>query len=137
MHEKHEWAVRLERLERENRSMKRWSAAALVLGGVGLLASAATVCDSVSAERFVVRDSRGQERVRLTAYETGGVPKLSFLNQKGQTVFSMGVCEKNQGYIEVQGEHGSARSSLVVRDGQAMLQPIAKGEGESTAKAGM
>ena len=89
------------------------------------------------AEKWIVRDSRGKERVRLTAYETGGVPKLSVLNEKGQTVFSMGVCEKNKGYIEVTGASGLARSSFVVQDGRAILEPVAAGEKTGEPRAGM
>lgn len=129
--------ARMDRLERQNRSLKRWGMAAAVLGGVGMLASAAAVCDSVSAERFVVRDSRGKERVRLTAYETGGVPKLSFLDDKGKTVFSLGVCEKNSGYIEVTGSNGLARSAFSVQDGRAVLEPVAKSEVPSEPRTGM
>src|SRR6185295_4953524 len=106
--------VRLDRLERENRNLKRWGLAALVFTGVGVLGAAATVCDSVSAERFIVRDTRGTERVRLTAYETGGSPKLTFLNEKGQGVFSLGVSDKSTGYIEVTGANGPVRSALAV-----------------------
>ena len=132
-----ELAVRLENLERENRTLKRWGVAALVLGSVGILGSAAAVCDSVSAERFVVRDSRGKERVRMTAYETGGVPKLSFLNDKGQAVFSMGVCEKNTGYIEVVGATGPVRSTFCVQDGRAVLQSPNDAPASGEPKVGM
>lgn len=117
--------ARMDRLERESRKWKRVGIAALALASVGVLGSALTVCDSVSAERFIVRDARGKERVRLTAYETGGIPKLSFLNDKGQTVFSLGVCEANKGYIEVQGANGLARSAFTVQDGRAVLDPVA------------
>lgn len=129
--------VRMETLERQNRSLKRWALAALAFTGIGILASAAAVCDSVSAERFLVHDSRGRERVRLTAYETGGVPKLSFLDDKGKTVFSLGVCEKNCGYIEVSGANGLARSAFKVEDGRAVLEPVAKAAASAETKAGM
>ena len=128
---------RLDRLERENRSLKRWSIALLALCSIGALGSAITVCDSVSAERFIVRDSAGKERVRLTAYETGGVPKLSFLNDKGKVVFSLGVCDQNKGYIEVTGVNGLARSSFVVQDGHAVLEPVAASDKAAEPRTGM
>ncbi|MBK8178029.1 MAG: hypothetical protein IPK67_03860 [Planctomycetes bacterium] len=124
MQQAQELLARLDRLERENRKWKRLGVAALALASVGALGSALTVCDSVSAERFIVRDSSGKERVRLTAYETGGIPKLSFMNDRGQTVFSLGVCEKNKGYIEVNGANGLARSAFTVQDGRAILDPV-------------
>ncbi len=137
MQQVHDLVSRLDRLERENRSLKRWSMALLALGSVGALGSAVAVCDSVSAERFIVRDSGGKERVRLTAYETGGVPKLSFLNDKGKVVFSMGVCDQNKGYIEVTGVNGLARSSFVVRDGNAVLEPVASTNKAAEPRTGM
>ena len=137
MQQVHDLLARMDHLERQNRSLKRWGMAALVFGVVGVLGSAAAVCDSVSAERFLVRDSRGKERVRLTAYETGGVPKLSFLNDKGQVVFSLGVCEKNTGYIEVTGANGLARSAFSVQDGRAVLEPVAKSDLPSEPRTGM
>ncbi|HTF88673.1 MAG TPA: hypothetical protein VK843_09705 [Planctomycetota bacterium] len=137
MQQDHDLVVRLDRLERENRNLKRWSLAALAFAGVGILGSAAAVCDVVSAERFIVRDTRGNERVRLTAYETGGVPKLSFLNEKGQCVFSLGVTDKSTGYIEVSGANGPVRSALAVQDGRAVLEPVAKTEPIGDSKAGM
>ena len=137
MQQVHDLVVRLDRLERENRNLKRWSLAALVFAGVGVLGAAATVCDSVSAERFIVRDTRGNERVRLTAYETGGAPKLTFLNEKGLTVFSLGVTEKNTGYIEVNGANGPVRSAFAVQDGRAVLEPVSKAEQSGDSKAGI
>ncbi|HUR29435.1 MAG TPA: hypothetical protein VM509_14695 [Planctomycetota bacterium] len=137
MQQDHDLIVRLDRLERQNRSLKRWSLAAVVLGGVGMLGAAATVCDSVSAERFIVRDTRGNERVRLTAYETGGSPKLTFSNEKGQAVFSLGVSDKSAGYIEVVGANGPVRSSFAVQDGRAVIEPVAKTEHIGDSKAGM
>ena len=124
MQQAQDMVARLDRLERENRSLKRWAVALVAVGAIGALGSALTVCDSVSAERFIVRDTSGKERVRLTAYETGGVPKLSFLNDKGKVVFSLGVCDQNKGYIEVTGSNGLARSSFVVQDGRAVLEPV-------------
>ena len=132
MQQAHDLVVRLDRLERENRNLKRWGFAALVFGGVGMLGAAATVCDSVSAERFIVRDTRGNERVRMTAYETGGIPKLSFLNERGQPIFSLGVTDKNTGYIEVAGANGVVRSAFGIQDGRAVLEPVA-----SEPKSGM
>ncbi len=137
MQQAHDLAVRLDRLERENRTLKRWAMGLCALASVGVLGSALAVCDSVSAERFIVRDSRGKERVRLTAYETGGVPKLSFLDEKGRTVFSLGVCEKNSGYVEVTGVNGLARSAFAVQDGRAVLTPVATADKSAEPRSGM
>ena len=125
---------RLTRLENHNRRWKRWTTASLCLTGLGVLGAAATVCDSVSAERFVLRDTRGRERVRLSAYETGGPPRLAFHDQQGKEVFALGVGEDGRGFLEVLGasDH-AARSLFSVVDGRAVLEP-AKSADQSSAK---
>ncbi len=116
---------RLSALERQNRRLRGWTLASAGLALAGVLGAAATVCDVVSAERFVLRDARGHERVRLTAYETGGPPQLAFLNEKGKEIFKLGVSEQGQGFLEVQNADGKpARSHFAVVDGCAVLEPM-------------
>lgn len=120
-----EFDRRLATLESQNRGLRRLAAASLGLTALGLLGAAAAVCDSVSAERFVLRDARGRERVRLTAYETGGPPRLVFLDDEGKEVFGMGVCEQGRGFIEVvSNDRSMARSNFAVVDGRAVLEPV-------------
>jgi hypothetical protein len=56
-----ELLTRIESLERKNRRIVGAGAAVLALGAIGLV-SARTVCDTVTAERFVLRDAQGQQR---------------------------------------------------------------------------
>lgn len=89
-----ELTVRLERLEQQNRNLKRWGAGlALGLGLVGL-ASAKLVCDTVTGERLVLHDTSGRTRVTVDAYG-GDSPSLVFHGRDGRASAKMGVDEKS------------------------------------------
>jgi len=65
---------RLERVERENRRMKRAGAAVLLLAGAALLAGQAAPKGrtTIEAQEIVLRDGDGKARLKLTASEHGG-----------------------------------------------------------------
>ncbi|MBK7644039.1 MAG: hypothetical protein IPJ19_13475 [Planctomycetes bacterium] len=91
--ESHELNVRVERLEKQNKSLKRLGAGlALGLGLLGL-ASAKMVCDTVTGERLVIHDSSGRTRVSVDAY-TSDTPGLVFHNRDGRASARMGVNEQ-------------------------------------------
>ena len=119
---------RLESLERQNRSLKRWGGAALACTLVlGLSSMASSMCKTVWAERFVLQDSSGRERGHFDAYETGGAAKLALLNAKGQNVVTLGVSDEGTPYFELQGKDGPVRSNLVVSaEGATKLESVAK-----------
>lgn len=101
-----ELLTRIESLERKNRRIVGAGVAVLALGAVGLV-SARTVCDTVSAERFVLRDAQGQQRGVFTAYETGGAPQFSLLDKKGKPMAVIAV-EKDGAFLtlaDATGEH--------------------------------
>ena len=85
--------VRLERLEKQNRNLKRWGAGLAL--GVGLLglASAKLVCDPVTGERLVLHDTSGRTRVTVDAYGSES-PSLVFHARDGRATAKMGVNEK-------------------------------------------
>jgi len=86
--------VRLERLEKQNKTLKRWGAGlALGLGLLGL-ASAKLVCDTVSGERLVLHDPSGKTRVMVDAYGSDS-PSLVFQNREGRPTAKIGVDEKS------------------------------------------
>ena len=98
-----ELSQRLAKLEVENKRLKRFGiAAAVVVGAVGLMSAASTMCNTVTAERFVLRDANGRERAVMTAYETGGVPNFSLLDSSGKKALTFGVSETGQSYIELE-----------------------------------
>ena len=86
--------VRLERLEKQNKNLKRWGAGlALGLGLLGL-ASAKMVCDTVTGERLVIRDSSGRTRVTVDAYSSE-TPGLIFHGRDGRATAKIGINEKS------------------------------------------
>ena len=86
--------VRLERLEKQNKNLKRWGAGlALGLGLLGL-ASAKMVCDTVTGERLVISDPTGHRRVSIDAYSSGA-PGLVFHSRDGRDTAKMSVDEKS------------------------------------------
>lgn len=116
---------RVAKLESQNRSLKRWGIGfAALAGAVTLCSAAAAVCDVVSAERFVLRDTSGRERAVLTAYETRGVPQFSLLSSKGQRALTLGVAEDGRAYIEVAGADGKqVRSHFAIgAEGNATIE---------------
>ena len=105
-----ELATRLEKLEQENRNLKRWGIGGLAaLGLFGLMSASAVVCKTVWAERFVLKDPNMRERAVITAYETGGAPRFSLLDQHGKAALTLGVDQAGKAYVEVQGEEGLVR----------------------------
>jgi len=105
---------RLERLERENRNLRRAGLAAVALTGVAFLASASAVCKTVWAERFVLKDPSNRERAVLTAYETGGTPKLSLLDEQGKEALTFGVGNDGVAYLELPGDEGPVRRQILL-----------------------
>lgn len=115
---------RLETLERQDRNLRRWGIGALVAVGLVGLSSAAAVCKTVWAERFVLKDPNMRERAVITAYETGGAPRFSLLDQHGEPALTLGVDEEGKPYVEVQGENGIVRRPFrLSAEGQPAVAP--------------
>jgi hypothetical protein len=122
---------RLERLERENKNLRRAGIAALAVTGAALLASASSVCKTVWAERFVLKDPSMRERAVLTAYETGGTPKLSLLDEHGREALTFGVGNDGVAFLELPGEEGPVRRSIQLsHDGASVPAVPAQPAGE-------
>ena len=94
-------ARRLDRVERENRWLKRWGALALAVMAAVVLMGQATgskVAKVVEAERFVVRDASGNTRAVLGSTvlettQTGAVEKrppssLVLFDKNGKVIWS-------------------------------------------------
>lgn len=69
---------RLEKVEKENRILKRFCLAILLMLGAAVVMGQARPVRIVEAESFVLKDSAGQVRARL-AVDAPGKPMLSFL----------------------------------------------------------
>jgi len=127
---------RLEKLERQNRRMKQVGAAALILAAAVLLMGQANpnrkiVASTVEAERLVLKDSKGNERVVFSgsgnnpfgpADQIIAGPFLEFLDVEGNP--QMKISDENRGSfgnsrgIELYNKGGSAvlASFLLVDD---------------------
>jgi len=113
--------ARVERLERQNKRLRLSGLAVLGVAGAVALMSAATMCRTVTAEKFLVQDSSSRTRAVLTAYETGGTPKLSLLNDQGDEALSFGVGEDGHAFLELPGDHGPVRHTIALSsDGVAV-----------------
>ncbi len=90
-------ARRLDRVERENRWLKRAGVVALAVIAAVVLMGQATeskVVKVIEAEKFVLRDGQGRQRAELFAHKD--VSGLAFSDQKGRVRIVMGVDKDSQ-----------------------------------------
>lgn len=84
---------RLDRLDRENRRLRRITATAVVGLAAGILmgqASPRQVPGVVEAQKFVLQDARGESRAELTVLPDGS-PTLGFLDREGKPRLVLGL----------------------------------------------
>lgn len=103
----HDLSSRLDRLERENR---RWRRIVVGVGGLaatlGLVAMATPVCDVITAERLVLRDTSGRQRFTIDAYNQE-TPTITWSDKSGRTMARLAL--ENDGlaritYYDAQGK---------------------------------
>lgn len=105
--------ARLDKLERENRKLKRWggvlAAGAIAAGLMSMVNPTASpsaamssnaVCDTVWAERFVMQDSRGKKRMMLDAY-SNGTPTVAFYDKAGKSLAQLAVASDGQATLDM------------------------------------
>ena len=112
---KQEWSDvcnRLDKLEVENRRLKRTAGlfGALGLLGLALGAAAPVLCDVVSAERFVLRDENGRQRITFDAYHTG-TPAVSFLDKRGKPLAKFAVDDEGVATLNLFDKAGASSST--------------------------
>ena len=98
--------ARVERLERQNKRLVRWGGATLGLVTTCWLMSMMPVCKTVWAERFVLKDSSGNERGILTAYETGGTPRFTLHDKRGTTLATLSVDKNGGAFLALHDKNG-------------------------------
>lgn len=121
---------RLERLERQNKNLKRWSAiAGGALLGLGLFGFAApVVCDVVTGERLVIRDASGRQRFGLDAYHVEQ-PGITLHDGAGRTRAKLGLDEKGDATLAFFDEKGNAKASyLFAANGAPKAEEAPTGE---------
>jgi len=115
-------ADRVDRLEAENRRLRRWGGAALVLAlAVAALGQSAPHGTTVEAQQFVLKDAAGKVRVVQGMIE--GASDLSFFDEKGRNRLSLQVMP--DGTPRVSLRHADMKSGakvLLLENGQTALQ---------------
>lgn len=111
---------RLERLERQNRWMKRGAAAILVLAGaVALMGGQGRQQGKAGEpEKFVLRDEKGNERAWLGMAKDG--PALRFRDESGKERLWLGVLKSTPGVV-LYDELGKRRAALSTGKGVVSL----------------
>jgi hypothetical protein len=93
------FAERLCKLERENRVLRRVFTVVLV-GGLLLTIGGSNppneVGKTVEAERFVVRDAKGKERLRIGTEQEGSMASIVFLDEGGKEVTKLFLNQANK-----------------------------------------
>lgn len=86
---------RLEKLEKQNRRLKRAGLVVMVLAGATLLIGQAKPQWKVEAERFVLMDANGKVRAELGMAVHG--PHLAFYDEAGTRRAVLGIVQKGPG----------------------------------------
>ena len=108
---------RVEKLEKSNKRLKLLGGAALAgLGALSLMSASRAMCDTVWAERFVLKDEHGKKRIMLDAYHTH--PNIAFYDVQGKKQIATIALGKNdvpnwtcQGAAQQHDKQESDRSS--------------------------
>jgi hypothetical protein len=107
--------VRLEKLERQNRAMKRFGMALLLLSGAVFWMGQTTgnVSKTQESRKFSLRDPKGKKRAELGM--TLGRPALQFFDDTERVIVSVGVDENGKGMV-VYGQDERQQAGIVVAD---------------------
>jgi hypothetical protein len=106
--------IRLEKVERENRSLKIGGLIALLcVAGALFLGLAAPPSKTLEAELFIVRDTQGKARMILTVGEEG--PALTLLDKDGKLRVNLGV-DKEGPALDLLDAAESPRAQLMITD---------------------
>ncbi len=110
---------RLERLEKQNRRLKR--AAAVLAAGIGLTGLAAfaapAVCDVVYAERLVLRDTSGKQRLVMDAYKSEA-PTITWHEKDGRALAKLCINADGVASIDYFDKQGASKSYRFSPDGK-------------------
>lgn len=102
---------RVEKLERENRRLKRAGLLVLaVAAAIGILGVAAPVPQTLTARQLLLTDATGNTRVKLSAME-GNVPRLTFYDTQGRKLLTLQGGGSNPG-LAINDTTGKARVML-------------------------
>lgn len=121
-------AQRLERVERENRSLRRVGVLMLVGVAALLIAAQATANRVVEAEKFVVRDASGKIRAELGTPPDGRVA-LTLFDRDGGLRVELRVLTNGRVGLLLYDKNGKSRAALrVLAEGGPVLGLFDKDE---------
>ncbi len=111
---------RLEKLERQNRWMKRAGAVVLLLAGAAVLMGGQDQPKGKSAEpeKYVLRDDKGNERAWLGMAKDG--PALRFRDEKGKDRVWLGLLKDTPGLV-FSDDNGKRRAAMSTGKGTVSL----------------
>ncbi|MFQ5852935.1 MAG: hypothetical protein ACE5JU_20435 [Candidatus Binatia bacterium] len=109
-------ARRLDRVERENRRLKRAGVVALAVIGAVVLMGQATGSKVVEAENFTVRDASGRVRaeLRMESLTGGWSPRLKFYDDDGKLRAVLGLVGNDATELRFFKRNGKQRAGLSV-----------------------
>jgi len=93
---------RLDRLERENRRLKRAGVAALAVMATVFLMGQARPPTIVEAQQFIVRNADGA-RVAWLATDRNGLPSLTLFDKEGQGRINLSLSESAAAFVSLTG----------------------------------
>jgi len=113
-------AQRLEKVEQQNRRLKRVGVVVLALAVAGIIMGQAMPgARKVEAEEFVLRDAAGNVRAELVAFKDGLA--LTLLDESGKSRATLAV-DKPGPRLSLYDENGKPRARLAVyEDGPALI----------------
>lgn len=118
---------RLDRLERDNRRMKRFGALVIVLIAAVVLMGQSTISKVVSvveAEKFVLRDSSGRKRALLTASDSNVT--FSLYDRKGAIGVSLETIDDKGSSLFLTDKKSKIRLLLRSKEGMPKVMIIDK-----------
>ncbi len=104
---------RLEKLERQNRSLKQVGAVALILAAAVLLMGQASPTRTVEANEFILKDDNGKRRLIMSLSGVGQEPSVELLDANGRVRVRLGT-QLGVAGIAFYDENGSERAELSV-----------------------
>lgn len=120
--------ARLEQLETSNRRMKRWGGGLLaVVAAIGLTSMASSMCDTVWAERFVLKDARGSKRLMLDAYGTDA-PYIAFFDSRGKTQAKLSMSNSGNATLDIFKAGVKSSADLRISDEGGLYWEVAKAD---------
>ena len=101
-----------ERVEKLERSARRWRAAAVALGLLGLAGAAQNAPDTIKARHFEVVDERGKPAATLGSAD--GLTQLALYDRAGHARIRLSIDRSQTALVGVRGAPPGPRSDILL-----------------------